>query len=145
MYNNFNGYRPQYNNNGGYNRYRRDGGYNAGQYGSYNQNNRPRKKKSGAKAGVDKNRKPYVRGWNASRRFGLRVFYCSPYKNTGQHDSRTGRTWENWMCRIQQQGAKEIIVSCLYDTTTRKVTIPEMSIVINPSTNYCGTNQKRRN
>lgn len=131
-YNNFQGYTPSYNRGGGYNRYQNT-------RRSYGNNSRGGgKKHSGAKSGTDRNGKQYVRGWNYNKRFGLRSFYCAPYKGTDSHKSGSGRQWENWMVRIQQQGKPEELASGLYDRQTGRVIIKELGYVINPSKNYCG-------
>jgi hypothetical protein len=122
----------------------------------YNQgfNNAPRggsqnfqpKKHSGAKGGNDKNGNPYVRGWNFSKRNGLRAFFCSPYKNTTKHEAeKSGRVYENWMCKVTLSDGQTFIKGCLYEAATGKVTISDMGMVINPRANnggYCGTFSK---
>lgn len=142
-----------YYNNGGnnYSRNYNGGGrsYNGGgrsySRSNYNGGGRPKKKHSGCRAGVDRNGNPYVRGWNYSRRNGLVTYYCSPYKNTSEHESGNGRTWHNWMVRIQKNGEKQQLASCLYDPQKRMVTISEVGFVLNPQTNYCGHFGRSRN
>lgn len=84
---------------------------------------------------------PFVRGWNYSKRHGMRTFLASPYSKTKQHKSKTGRIWENWMVTVQQEGQKDFTVSGLYDPQSRKVIINELSMVMNPNAprgGYCG-------
>lgn len=131
-------YNNSYNNN-----YSRSNYGNSG--GGYRRGGRSQKKHSGCKAGVDRNGNPYVRGWNYSRRNGLVTYYCSPYKNTSEHESQSGRMWHNWMVRIQKNGQKQQLASCLYDPQKRMVTISEVGFVLNPQTNYCGHFGRGRN
>lgn len=139
-------YNVSYNNNGGYNRYRRAGYTNGTSRWNGNQNFRQQpKKRSGAKAGTDKHGQMYVRGWNVSRREGLRTFLAVPYKKSKQVKSKSGLTWVNVMVKIQRQGSPEHIVSGLYNVETRRVIIRELQMVINPSKNYCGTYIRRKN
>lgn len=142
------GKRGNYNSNnngrgGGYNdRYKNDRGFS-------NNNDRDYVKKSGASFGYaqgDQSR-PYVRGWNASKRHGLTTYMASPYKSktsqTKQHTSKTGRVWENWACKVQPERGQSYFVSCLFEPATQKVIIPELSMVMNPKVKrggYCGRN-----
>ncbi|WP_447642439.1 MULTISPECIES: hypothetical protein [Chitinophagaceae] len=125
-------------------------GYGGGNrnYNNRGGNSRPQRKKSGAKAGVGKNGKPYVQGWNASRQNGMVSFLCVPTSNTGQHTSRTGRNWENWMVVVQPRMGASFLKSCLYDPSTGKCIISDMGIVLNPKApngGYCGRFGNKRN
>lgn len=127
-----------------------------------NGSNKSMKKHSGAKTGTyvpkswakypSDHKKtgyvPYVRGWNYSRRHGMRVFLCTPYSKTKRVKSSSGKSWENWMVTIKQDGNKDVIVSGMYDVNSRKVIIDDLSMVINPSApkgGYCGRYYQGRN
>ncbi|SJZ94765.1 hypothetical protein, partial [Sediminibacterium ginsengisoli] len=106
-----------------------------------NRNNRPKRKRSGCTSGVSgDSRKPWVRGWKASRQ-GFVTIICGPNKGTNVHESRTGRNWENWTATVQVGMAAPYLVSCLYDQSTGKVSIEKLGLVLNPKApngGYCG-------
>lgn len=91
--------------------------------------------RSGASAGTTKTGKPYVRGWKATK-MGVVTIIAGPYEaknsSTQQHQSKTGRLWENWAAKVSAPFQAPVIVGALYDTTTGKVRIPSMGIVISP-------------
>lgn len=89
------------------------------------------KKRSGCTAGMDKNGNPYVRGWKATRQ-GVISLFAFPYKGTAKHESKNGREWHNWCCKVRVGYGPEQIMTCLYDPMTRKVTIEQMGFVMNP-------------
>ncbi|WP_162903357.1 hypothetical protein [Taibaiella koreensis] len=129
----------------GYGRWRQSSG------GGYNQQyeQRQQKKRSGAKFGYSKgdNTRPYVRGWRATRRYGLITYICGPNKGTHVTTSGSGRDWENWTCKITFGDGNSRLCSCLYDRTSQKVVISELGIVINPKAangGYCGRFGKKR-
>lgn len=108
-------------------------------------------KRTGAKAGSFVSKKgsahgskkevKFVRGWNYSKRFGMRTFFCTPYSKTKSTKSDNGRVWENWMCTYQVEGKPSETISALYEPATGKVIIPDLSIIINPKARrggYCG-------
>ena len=145
-YNN-NGYNSNYGGrssygSGGYSRssYSRGGGYGSGQ-------RRQAKKHSGCKAGYSHGQQdaPYIRGWNYNRRNGMTSIIAGPYKKTSQHTSKSGIVWENWCAKVQCGRNQPYLVSCLYNTQSRKVIIKQMGLVMNPAKDYCGTFTKSRN
>lgn len=100
-----------------------------------------RRKRSGCTSGIGKNGEKYVRGWKASKRKGLVVYLCTPYKDTKVHESKSGRKWENWVCKVQPESAQSYLISCLYDVMNNKVIINEIGYVLNPKGGrggYCG-------
>lgn len=108
---------------------------------SRNSNQREQKKHSGAKFGNDKNGKPYVSGWNYSRRNGLVSFLAVPYNGTSEHQSKSGKTWLNVMVKVNPSMSKPFITSGLMDMASKKVIINELGIVMNPNAprgGYCG-------
>jgi hypothetical protein len=139
-------YNNNYNGNGGYRRNNYNNSYNNG---GYNQGqNRPKKKRSGAKFGYSNGNAatPFVRGWKATRRFGLITYLCVPYKITRTHTSGSGKEWENWMLKIQFADGKTELKSCLYNVQSKKVIINDLGMVINPNApngGYCGSFVKR--
>ncbi len=136
-----------------YNNYRRNDyqqrrefvqGYNSNR----NQYSVQKRKHSGCKAGNDRNGQPFVRGWKFDRRHGLRSFLAVPYKGTSEHTSNSGRVWYNWMVKISAAGSKPEIVSGLYDPSSGKVIIRDLSFVMNPRASnggYVGSFIKRKN
>jgi hypothetical protein len=112
------------NNNGGYNR-------------NYSKSDKPLKK-SGCKAGTNKNGNLYVSGWNKSRSRGYITFIAFPYHSTSVYTSGTGKEWENWMIKITA-GVDTILKPCLYERSTGRVICKELGLVANPKTNYFGT------
>jgi hypothetical protein len=91
------------------------------------------KKHSGCKGGQDKKGRSYVSGWKYSRRAGLVSFFAAPYKGTNSHKSENGRTWENWIVKIQNKSTMtESITTCLFDRSTGKVIIQKLGFVMNP-------------
>lgn len=96
------------------------------------------KKHSGAKTGQDKNSNPYVRGWKFDKFNGLRSFYCTPYTKTKRVTSGNGRTWENWLCKVTKADGSTALHSCMCELSTMKVTINDLSFVINPKASNGG-------
>lgn len=130
----------------------RSNGYNSG-FNRSNFNNGPKKKHSGAKFGYTHGdaSKPYVSAWNYSKQRGLISLIASPYvgKNsrTKEHRSGNGRVWENWRVKVFVKRTMQTLwFGCLYDTSTQKITIPDMGFVLNhkaPNGGYCGTFRKK--
>jgi hypothetical protein len=110
-----------------------------------NNTNRTYKKRSGATIGVTRNGdnqgKPYVTGWCLINKQ-LVKFLCTPYKKTGDHKNGKGETIENWMVKVQPSLGAGYITSGIYYQGSRKVRIPSMNIVINPSVRFCGKSQR---
>lgn len=134
-----------YNNYGGrsYGSNRRGGGYSSAYSGGGYQRSNNRyngggssqgsgKKKSGCTTGIGKNNQPYVRGWKASRRFGMTTFFAAPYKGTHSVESKNGNTWENWILKIQYENGQEKIKPCLYSPQTKRVICQDLGLVMNP-------------
>lgn len=149
MYNNYNNYNGGgYRSGGGYGRgnYRNGGGYNGGGYNGGNAGNRQAKKRSGCTRGFSNGDQasPYVRGWNASKVHGITSIICGPYKKTKNVTSKSGKTWENWVAKVQVGRGKEYLTDCMYDVQKGRVIIQSLGFVLNPNTNYCGTFSKRK-
>lgn len=132
-----------------YNNYQGGQGYNSpfnGGYPNQNQNrqyrqnggqNRPMKKHSGAKMGINRSGKmkdaPNITFWNFSRERGLITAIATPYSGTHEKKSKTGRIWQNWMVswfnkRTMQRGT----TSGLYDAQNNKLIISDWGWVVNP-------------
>lgn len=110
---------------------------NRGGYGNQNRsfqrsNNRPQKKRSGAKFGTDKNGNAYVSGWKYDKTNGLRKFFASPYSGTKETKSQSGKVWCNWFVQITLPSGEVIRTSGLMDKSTNKVIIPQLGFVMNP-------------
>jgi hypothetical protein len=138
------GYQRPYN-GGGYQRPYNGGGYQR-QQGGYGYA-RQKKKHSGAKY-IDrsKNGDPVITAWNYSRRMGLVKILIAPYKGTHTVDSKTGRQWSNWMCRIEGKGVPSEHFPVLVDESRRKCIIRKYGWVVNPNApngGYCGTFTKK--
>ena len=124
----------RYNNNRNYNNnnYNNSGnGYNNNRNSNRSSN---QKKKSGCKSGLsnNENRTPYVQGWKADKTSGLRTFFAFPYKGTQEVESKTGRVYQNWMCKVQFKDGRTELFTCLYEPQTQKVTISDLGYVMNP-------------
>lgn len=99
-------------------------------------------KKSGCSQGVDKNGKPYTRGWMRGKD-GILSLYAAPYSKSHVVESSTGRHWENVCVKVSQPvgGGADYLVSGMRDITTGLVTIKDKGIVMNPKApngGYCG-------
>jgi hypothetical protein len=109
-------------------KYRNEPGSNFGRYSAA-----PVKKHSGCKGGIDKKGRSYVSGWKYSKRSGLVSLFAAPYKGTSTHKSENGRTWENWIVKLQNKSTMtETIMPCLFDRSTGKVIIQKLGFVMNP-------------
>lgn len=127
-----------------------NGGNNNNRKSNNNRSNGEVKHRTTAKAGSyvvrktnkDSKRKkgdsvPYVRGWRPTKHGGI-SYFCTPFKSTKEVVSEQGRVSYNWMCTFQRQNEEKKIVGCFYYPDTRTVVIPELQLVLNPKTNYCG-------
>jgi len=105
---------------------------------------RQARKHTGAKTGMGKNGKPYVSGWNYSRTAGMVTYFAHPYKGTKRKNSKPGRTWENWILKVfSKRTMQEFIKPCLFEPATGKVICGDLSLVMNPKTNFCGRNYRK--
>jgi hypothetical protein len=99
-------------------------------------------KKSGSKAGTDKNGAPYTTGWNASKRNGMVTFLATPYKGSHVVTSRSGKDWMNVMVKIHYKDQmKTELKSGLRNMATGQVIINDLGIVLSPKSKnggYCG-------
>lgn len=109
------------------------------------------KKHSGAKESMIKigenKGKSCITAWNYSKRFGLRTFLVTSYKNSKFITSKKGREWQTMMVTIKSSGQIPQIASAFLDVMTNKVYIPDMKMVINPKApngGYCGTFERRK-
>lgn len=122
-------YTKRSNNNGGNNR---------------NNNNRnhggnDQKKHTGSTSGMDKKKRPYVSGWNYSRRHGIVSYFACPFKGSVEVTSKkSGKVWQNWMVKVKPEKGAEYITSGMYDKASGKVIMQAEGMVMNPRTNYCG-------
>jgi hypothetical protein len=101
-------------------------------------------KRTGCRAGQDKNGKPYIRGWNVQEKRGMLVIFAREYSGTKTHKSASGREWRNWFVTATYEASGiERKLSGLYDPMTRKLIIPDLGMVLNPSKDYCGSFTKK--
>ena len=120
--------------------------YNKPNYGNngfvrqFNQN-RPQKKKSGCKMGQN-NGKPWIQAWNASKGRGLISLIASPAKKF----KTKSKISDKWVVKLTIKRTLETkLYTGFYNTQTKKLTIPDLGMVANPSTNYLGTFSRRKN
>lgn len=145
-YNNYNNNRGRYDNGRGYS----GGGYsNRNQYSGGNGQQRQQKKHSGAKYHASsKNGNPCIVAWNYSRATGLVKVFIAPYSGTGEHESKNGKTYQNWMCKIEGKKIAPQHFPVLVNTANNKAVIDTngWGWVVNPSApngGYCGSFKKR--
>lgn len=110
--------------------YRKKTGASTGQYVA----------KSGPNAGKART---YVRGW---RKVGREIvtYFCSAYKKTKEHKTKTGRVFFPWLCKIQYKDGTEERRPCIFWPDRGHVVVDALSIVISPKSDYCGANFKRK-
>lgn len=131
---------------GNWNNNRNDYGRNQRSFGNGYRQQKPKKSRSGASSGTDKNGKPYVNGWRVSRRHGLIAYFASPYKDTQEIKSGTGRIWHTWILKITiRETGEESVRPCLYDPQSRRVFCKDLNVLLSPQTRrqdgskgYCG-------
>jgi hypothetical protein len=136
--------------------------YNKGeyrQYGygvrSYNRPNnftrgnyapRPQKKRSGCKKGYinGEAERPYYSGWNFSKRNGFISIIAGPTKKSKDRE-KDGKRFQIWLVKYKiGQYAKPQLTSGFLDLSSFKLRIPDLGLVMNPKTNYCGTMNFRK-
>jgi hypothetical protein len=120
-----------YNNNGRANSYNNSNRYS----------NRPQKKRSGCKSGnycVNGSDVaiPYINGWNYSKSAGLVSFIAVPCKDFGTKSEHS----QKWVLKMTYgDKRKPELFTAFYNTLTRKLTVPDLSMVANPAKDYFGT------
>lgn len=121
---------------GGYHR----SGYNRGGYNNqYNGYRQPPKKKSGCKLGQDVKSRPVITAWNVSKTRGFITMVAVPCK-----DAKTkSKNSDKWVASVKFADGKKTFTA-FYNVVTKKLTIPDLDMVANPSKNYFGTFVKRR-
>ena len=101
-------------------------------------NNQPPKKKSGARMGTDKKNRPCITAWNVSKTRGFISMVsvpCEKFKTKSKNSDK-------WVASVKfPDGVKTF--TAFYNTVTKKLTIPDLNMVANPSKNYFGTFVKR--
>jgi len=88
-----------------------------------------------------KNGEPCLTAWNYSRRNGMRKFICAPTKGTSDHESKTGKVWQNWMIKMTLSDGTTHLMSGLFDTSSRKLSCSQLGMTFNPNApngGYCG-------
>lgn len=117
--------------NGRYNR-----GYNRGYSNNYN--DRPRKKKSGCRIGTDKKDRPVITAWNVSKTRGFISMVAVP---CGKSKTKSPNS-DKWVASVRFPDGKKTFTA-FYNVVTKKLTIPDLAMVANPSKDYFGTYVKR--
>jgi len=115
-------------------------GYSRGVYNrNYNNNwQRQPKKKSGCRIGTDKKGRPCITGWNVSKNRGFVSFVAVPCKDFKTKSPNS----DKWVVSAKfQDGVKTF--TGFYNANSKKLTIPDLNMVANPSKNYFGTFLKR--
>ena len=100
------------------------------------------KKRSGAKYGISpKTKRPYIQGWKATKD-GMVKIIAGPTKKGMVSDQS-----EQWVCNVTIGYAKPVTMTAFYNVNSKKLTIPDMSFVLNPGApngGYCGPFYKSR-
>lgn len=139
MYNNYGGGGRNYSDRG-YNGRNRDGGSGYSDRPRY-RDERP-KKRSGAKFGISqKTKRPYIQGWKASKD-GMIKIIAGPTKK-----GKVSEQSEQWVCNVTVGYAAPVTMTAFYNINSKKLTIPDMSFVLNPGApngGYCGPFYKSR-
>lgn len=134
--------------------YRQQNGYMGGPaYNSGNVSTKP--KHTGARTGNGSNGVPFITGWNKSRK-GFLSFVACPAKEPDFALSKDGKGkklktgWKRWVASMtfkpsDNYKAKKSTATAFYNEATRKLYIPEFSMVANPSAprgGYFGQSRK---
>lgn len=108
-------------------------------------------KRSGAKyhattksTGANKGQ-PAISAWMIENRKLVKLF-AAPYRKTRKVTTKGGnhgvkRVYMTWICSIQVGLNTATVHPCLYDVEKRRVTIPELNLVLSPFSpngGYCG-------
>lgn len=123
-----------------YTPYARQGRYQAND--SYPQrfnNAQPVRKKSGSKLGTDKKGRPCVTGWNKSQSRGFVSFVACPANSPKTKSPNS----DKWVVSMSFADGKKTFTG-FWNVQTKKLTIPDLQMVANPSKDYFGTYIKRR-
>ncbi|TRX70526.1 hypothetical protein [Carboxylicivirga sp. M1479] len=109
----------------------------------YNPNQRfvqqPKSKRSGAKLGTDKKSRPVVTAWNKSKSRGFIKMVAIPCNKTKTKSPNS----DKWVATVTFPDGKKTFTA-FWNVNTKKLTIPDLEMVANPSKNYFGTFVKRR-
>ena len=125
-----------------YNRKSDNGYYDKGYSSDRPASRGQHKKKSGCKKGYklgDKSR-PYYSGWNKSKE-GFLTLFANPTKDTIDVPKKGGSgMYQKWIVeyKLGRFGKKQLATGFL-DLQDLKLRIPDLGIVMNPKTDYCGT------
>lgn len=136
-------YFPQHSNGGSYGR---KAGYNPNYQGTANYTAAyPKRKKSGAREKVGKNGKPCISAWKKSRNGFLTLIACpnneaNVMKKNGQPIiNGKGQEYARWTGTMVERNTGAVSThSCLYNTVTGKLYIPELNMVASPRANNGG-------
>jgi len=126
------------------NGYNRAGNYNRAPYNpQYNnapqyRNGAPPRKKSGAKETMGKNGKPAISAWKKTRNAFLTLIACPNNEaNVMRKDgsaiiNKKGQEYARWTATLVDRNTGSMSThSCLYNTVTRKLYIPDLKMVAN--------------
>jgi hypothetical protein len=85
---------------------------------------------------------PYVRGWNYTKRDGTVSFFCSPYKNTHEYTTKSGKIFHTWICKITDRFGKSSVVPCSFEPATKRVFLNGANFMLHPNARRSQTNGK---
>jgi len=123
------GNRRNYYNGGGY--------YRGGGSNGY-QRQQP-KKRSGCRLGQDKKSRPCITAWNVSKTRGFMSMVAVPCDKSKTKSPNS----DKWVVSVRfPDGVKTF--TGFYNVVSKKLTIPELAMVANPSKDYFGTYIKRK-
>lgn len=141
---------PQRGNSYSYNRGGYGNNYGSRQgfsFGGYNSNSQRPKKRTGAKfKAKDKNGNPCTTGWHKGK-YGFTKFLCVVTKSSVESESKKGNRYISVMVVVQRDMLPPSKTSGLMNTSTGKVTVESMGIVINPGApngGFCGKYGNKR-
>lgn len=104
----------------------------------YNPNNSARKK-SGCRLGNDKKGRPCITAWNKSKGRGFISMVAVPCDKSKTKSANS----DKWVVSVMFPTGKKTFTG-FYNVVTKKLTIPDLAMVANPSKDYFGTYIKRK-
>nr|WP_321356639.1 hypothetical protein [uncultured Draconibacterium sp.] len=112
---------------------------NRGYSRGYRNDNRQPKKKSGCRLGQDKKGRPCITFWNVSKTRGFISGVAVPCDKAKTKSPNS----DKWVVSVRFPTKKETFTG-FYNVNSKKLTIPDLAMVANPSKDYFGTYIKRK-
>lgn len=129
-------------------------GYNRNNYGAGSPQrvsfypSRQKRKHSGCVQKLMSDGVIVLSAWKYNSKEGLMSFYARPYKGTKKHSSQNGKTFLNYFVTIVNKRSFTVIkTSGLLCLETKKLTIPDFGLVLNPNApngGYCGSFTRKK-